>query len=116
MGASALHAHAQLGWGWAQVVRFTFAFSRMTSLSRRSLRFLSAFCIFSRRSTGLTGGGVAYRRSRRDGESIEIRGDGLTLGPSRDVFSPVAAPTTSESRIGIKLRTQRLLREIMGAP
>ena len=61
-GASALHALIQVGWGWAQVARFTFAFSRMTSLSRRSLRFLSAFCIFSWRSTGLTGG-FALRRS-----------------------------------------------------
>mgnify|MGYP005724879423 CR=1 FL=1 len=48
-------------------------------LVERSLRFRSAFCIFSCMIIGLSGGGVAYRRSRRDGESIEIRGDGLTL-------------------------------------
>ena len=69
-------------------------------LVERCLRFRSAFCIFSRRSTGLTGGGVAYRRSRRDGESIEIRGDGLTLLVAAGRVFPVAAPKTSESPIG----------------
>ena len=71
--------HSQVGWGWAQVARFTFAFSRMTSLSSSSLRLRSAFCIFSWSSTGLTGGGTMLRRSWRDDAIIEIEGDGLTV-------------------------------------
>ena len=98
---AALHAHPQVGWGGDQVARFTLAFSLMTSLSRRSVRFLSAFCIFSWRRTGLTGGGVALRRSRRDGESIEIGGDSVQWVAGTDDF-PVATPQTPSQRARVR--------------
>ena len=73
------------------MARFTLAFSRITSLSRRSLRLRSAFSIFSWRRAGLTGGGIALRRLWRaevsmrseDGLTMPVAGLGRIEGPRR---------------------------------
>ena len=86
------------------MARFTLAFSRITSLSRRSLRLRSAFSIFSWRRSGLTGGGIALRRSWRAEVSIEIVGGRvLTIGCSR--LGRIEANRGATCPVGGYLRT-----------